>query len=31
VLALRLAGLALAAGAVWGLAHGAWQRLALAC
>jgi sulfite exporter TauE/SafE len=23
--------LALAAGAVWGLAHGAWQRLALAC
>jgi sulfite exporter TauE/SafE len=31
VLALRLAGLALAAGAVWGLAHGAWQRLLLAC
>jgi sulfite exporter TauE/SafE len=31
VLALRLAGLALAAGAGWGLAHGVWQQLLLAC
>jgi len=31
VLALRLAGLALALGAAWGLAHGVWQRLLLAC
>ena len=31
VLALRLAGLAMAAGAAWGLAHGVWQRLLLAC
>ncbi|MDR7331966.1 sulfite exporter TauE/SafE family protein [Roseateles asaccharophilus] len=31
VLALRLAGLALAAGAGWGLAHGVWQRVLLAC
>lgn len=31
VLALRLAGLALAAGAAWGLAHGVWQRILLAC
>ena len=31
VLALRLAGLALTAGAGWGLAHGAWQRVLLAC
>lgn len=31
VLALRLAGLALAFGAAWGLGHGVWQRLALAC
>ncbi|MDR7268075.1 sulfite exporter TauE/SafE [Pelomonas saccharophila] len=31
VLALRLAGLALAAGAAWGLAHGVWQSLRLAC
>ncbi|KQW42375.1 MULTISPECIES: sulfite exporter TauE/SafE family protein [unclassified Roseateles] len=29
--ALRLAGLALAAGAAWGLAHGVWERLLLAC
>jgi uncharacterized protein len=31
VLALRLAGLALALGAAWGLAHGVWERLLLAC
>lgn len=31
VLALRLAGLMLAAGAAWGLVHGVWQRLLLAC
>ncbi|MFG6439217.1 sulfite exporter TauE/SafE family protein [Roseateles sp. LKC17W] len=31
VLALRLAGLTLAIGAGWGLAHGVWQRVALAC
>ena len=31
VLALRLAGLALAAGAAWGLAHGVWERLLQAC
>lgn len=31
VLALRLAGLALTAGAAWGLAHGVWQRVLLAC
>lgn len=31
VLALRLAGLALALGAGWGLAHGVWQRVMLAC
>jgi uncharacterized protein len=31
VLALRLAGLALAVGAAWGLAHGVWQRLLLVC
>ncbi len=31
VLALRLAGLALAAGAAWGLVHGVWQSLRLAC
>lgn len=31
VLALRLAGLALALGAAWGLGHGVWQRLLLAC
>jgi sulfite exporter TauE/SafE len=31
VLALRLAGLALTAGAGWGLAHGVWQRVLLAC
>lgn len=29
--ALRLAGLALTLGAAWALAHGVWQRLALAC
>ena len=31
VLALRLAGLALVAGATWALGHGVWQRVALAC
>lgn len=31
VLALRLAGLMLALGAGWGLAHGVWQRVMLAC
>jgi uncharacterized protein len=31
VLALRLAGLALVAGAAWGLGHGVWERVALAC
>ena len=31
VLALRLAGLMLAAGAALGLVHGVWQRLLLAC
>ncbi|MCY4747251.1 sulfite exporter TauE/SafE family protein [Pelomonas sp. UHG3] len=31
VLALRLAGLTLAIGAGWGLAHGVWQRVMLAC
>jgi uncharacterized protein len=31
VLALRLAGLALALGSAWGLAHGVWERLLLAC
>ncbi|KQV60610.1 hypothetical protein ASC95_03990 [Pelomonas sp. Root1217] len=31
VLALRLAGLMLAAGAAWGLVHGVWQQLLLAC
>jgi sulfite exporter TauE/SafE len=30
-LALRLAGGALMLGAAWALAHGVWQRLALAC
>jgi sulfite exporter TauE/SafE len=29
--ALRLAGLALALGAGWGLAHGVWQQVALLC
>ncbi|MGQ3096146.1 MAG: urease accessory protein UreH domain-containing protein [Roseateles sp.] len=29
--ALRLAGLALALGAAWGLLHGVWERLLLAC
>lgn len=29
--ALRLAGLALAAGAAWGLAHGVWQQVAALC
>jgi sulfite exporter TauE/SafE len=31
VLALRLAGLALAIGAAWGLGHGVWERVMLAC
>ena len=31
VLALRLAGLMMAAGAAWGLVHGVWQQLLLAC
>jgi len=31
VLALRMAGGALAAGAGWGLVHGVWQRVMLAC
>ncbi|RZL38870.1 MAG: sulfite exporter TauE/SafE family protein [Rubrivivax sp.] len=31
VLALRLSGLALAAGAGWGLVHGVWQTVLLAC
>ena len=31
VLALRLAGLALALGAAWGLGHGVWERVLLAC
>ncbi|MFG6456148.1 sulfite exporter TauE/SafE family protein [Roseateles sp. BYS96W] len=31
VLALRLAGLALAIGAAWGLGHGVWERILLAC
>lgn len=31
VLALRLAGLALALGAGWALGHGVWQRVMLAC
>lgn len=31
MLALRLAGLALAIGAAWGLGHGVWERLLLAC
>jgi sulfite exporter TauE/SafE len=31
VLALRLAGLALALGAAWGLGHGVWDKLLLAC
>ncbi|CAM3720005.1 sulfite exporter TauE/SafE family protein [Roseateles saccharophilus] len=31
VLALRLAGLALALGAGWALGHGIWQRVLLAC
>lgn len=31
VMALRLAGLGVAAGATWGLAHGIWQRMLLAC
>ena len=31
MLALRLAGLALVAGAAWGLGHGVWERVALAC
>lgn len=31
VLALRLAGLMLALGAGWGLVHGVWQRVMLAC
>lgn len=31
VLALRLAGLALAVGAGWALGHGIWQRAVLAC
>lgn len=31
MLALRLAGLGLVAGAAWGLGHGVWERLALAC
>lgn len=31
VLALRLAGCALAASAAWGLAHGVWERVLLAC
>lgn len=29
--ALRLAGLALSAGAAWGLAHGVWERVAALC
>lgn len=29
--ALRLAGLAMALGAAWGLAHGVWQQLLQAC
>lgn len=31
MLALRLAGLALVVASGWALAHGVWQRLALAC
>jgi sulfite exporter TauE/SafE len=31
VLALRLAGLALAIGSAWGLGHGVWERILLAC
>ena len=31
MLALRLAGLALALGAGWALGHGVWQRVLLAC
>jgi sulfite exporter TauE/SafE len=31
MLALRLAGLALALGAAWALGHGVWERLMLAC
>jgi sulfite exporter TauE/SafE len=31
MLALRLAGLALALGAAWALGHGVWERLTLAC
>lgn len=31
MLALRLAGLALALGAAWALGHGVWQRVMLAC
>lgn len=31
MLALRLAGLGLVAGAAWGLGHGVWERVALAC
>lgn len=31
MLALRLAGLALALGAAWALGHGVWERLLLAC
>lgn len=31
VLAMRLAGVGVAAGAAWGLAHGIWQSVLLAC
>jgi len=31
VLAMRLAGVGVTAGAAWGLAHGVWQRVLLAC
>lgn len=31
VLAMRLAGVGVTGGAAWGLAHGVWQRLQLAC
>jgi sulfite exporter TauE/SafE len=31
MLAMRLAGLALVVGAAWGLGHGVWERVLLAC